>query len=200
LSISTNKLEGEEKTVNPFKPSSASRMDPPKPAKADQMKGEFMLHRRANLIISSQGFSLIESMIALFILTFGLLATGQILFTAAGLGQLARSKNTAGIAAQSTLEFLSDLYQRNPAAEELAPGSHGPIQTEVMNPVNDRVLNRYSISWRSELIPDSNPIRSPQGRIISVRATPILSAENEIASSIWSKTLTVSALISPDAP
>lgn len=159
-----------------------------------------MFTKGSDLFINGQGFSLIESMIALLILTFGLLATGQVLFTAARLGHLARSKNSAVIAAQNTLEFLSDLYQRNSAAEELAPGSHGPIQNELMNPVNNNALNRYNISWSSELIPDSYPDRSVQGRILSVRVTPILSAGHETSASMLSKIVTVSVLISPEAP
>ena len=159
-----------------------------------------MFQRRSDFFTNSQGFSLIESMIALIVLTFGLLATGHVLFTAAGLGHLARSKTTAVIAAQSTVEFLSDLYRRNPAAEELAPGSHGPVSNQVMNPVNDNVLNRYSISWISGAIPNSRPAASPQGLILSIRVTPIASSEKASSAALPNKSLTVTALISPEVP
>jgi prepilin-type N-terminal cleavage/methylation domain-containing protein len=204
-SISTNKEEEEEKNKNSLNPSSKSRCISIyflswQPSNADQRKGSRMFQRRSDLIINFQGFSLIESMIALFILTFGLMATGQVLYTAAGLGHLARSKSTAVIAAQSTLEFLSDLYRRNPTAEELAPGSHGPITNQVVNPVDGNVLNRYSISWSSVVIPDSYLVHYPQGRILSVRVTPIVSATHEVSASMRSKTLTVTTLISPEIP
>jgi hypothetical protein len=104
------------------------------------------------------------------------------------------------IAAQSTVEFLSDLYRRNPAAEELMPGRHGPISTQVTNPVNDKVLDRYSISWISEAMPNSRPSSSPQGCILNVRVTPLVSSENERSTSLLSKTLTVTTLVSPEAP
>jgi prepilin-type N-terminal cleavage/methylation domain-containing protein len=164
------------------------------------VKGSPVLQKRSHFFKNSQGFSLIESMVALIILTFGLLATGQILFTAARMGHLARAKSTAVIAAQSTVEFLSDLYRRNPAAEELMPGSHGPISTQVTNPVNDKVLDRYSISWISEAMPNSRQSSSPQGCILSVRVTPLVSSENERFTSLLNKTLTVTTLVSPEAP
>jgi prepilin-type N-terminal cleavage/methylation domain-containing protein len=49
---------------------------------ADQMKGWWPM----------RGFSLIEMMIALVVLTFGLLSTGQMLFIAASSGSLAHPR------------------------------------------------------------------------------------------------------------
>jgi Tfp pilus assembly protein PilV len=148
----------------------------------------------------AQGFSLIESLIAVFMLTFGLLATGQILYTAAGLGHLARSKSTAVIAAQHTLEFLSDLYQRNPDAAEFAPGKHGPIQNQVVNPVTGQILNQYNISWISEIMVDTDSSESPRGRIIRVAITPISASGQKTPHSMLTKTLTVTLLIHPNIP
>ena len=51
----------------------------------------------------SNGFSLIEVMVALGILAFGLLATSSLMYTAVRSGSLARSQSTAGIAAQNKL-------------------------------------------------------------------------------------------------
>ena len=73
-----------------------------------------------------QGFSLIEMMLALIILTFGLLTAGQLLYVAAGSSSLARSKGTAALAAQSLLESLASLYSQNPLAADLALGSAWP--------------------------------------------------------------------------
>jgi prepilin-type N-terminal cleavage/methylation domain-containing protein len=155
---------------------------------------------KSHFFKNSQGFSLIECMIALIILTFGLLATGQVLFTAARLGHLARAKSTAVTAAQNTVEFLSDLYRRNPAAEELKPGSHGPVSTQLINPVNNNVMNCYSISWISGAIPNSRPAASPQGIILSIRVTPIASSQNRSSTSLPTKSLTVTTLINPEMP
>jgi prepilin-type N-terminal cleavage/methylation domain-containing protein len=159
-----------------------------------------MHHKLSDPVYGDHGFSLIETMIALFILTFGLLATGQALYTAARLGNLARSKSTAAVAAQSTLEFLADLYKKNPSADELSPGSHGPILQEAVNPVNSQVLNRFSISWNSEVLPNCNPLRSAQAKIVRVKVTPILLTADEAAPPNQNKTLTVSTLIIPEIP
>ena len=83
------------------------------------------MQMREAACVSAEGFSLIEIMIALVILTFGLLATAQLIYISVGSGSLARSKQTASIAAQQRMEYLSDLYRLNPDAEDLAPGSHG---------------------------------------------------------------------------
>jgi hypothetical protein len=155
---------------------------------------------KSKVFHNARGFSLIESLIAVFMLTFGLLATGQILYTAAGLGHLARSKSTAVIAAQNTLEFLSDLYERNPDAAEFAPGKHGPIQNQVVNPVTGQILNQYNISWISEIIADTHSAGSPHGLILRVEATPISASGQKAPHSLLTKTLTVTLLIYPNIP
>ena len=73
------------------------------------------------------GFTLIEMMIALLILSIGLLATGQLIFAALSSSSLARSKGNAALAAHYKLEFLGDLCRRNPDAFELSPGNHYPM-------------------------------------------------------------------------
>ena len=72
-----------------------------------------------------RGFSLIEMMLALIILTFGLLTVGQLLYVVASSSSLARSQGTAAIAAQGVLESLASLYSQNPSAADLAIGAHG---------------------------------------------------------------------------
>ncbi len=73
-----------------------------------------------------QGFTLIEMMLALIILTFGLLTAGQLLYVAASSSSLARSKGTAAIAAQSLLESLASLYSQNPLAADLPSAPMAP--------------------------------------------------------------------------
>jgi prepilin-type N-terminal cleavage/methylation domain-containing protein len=120
-----------------------------------------------------QGFSLIELMIALVILTFGLLAVGQLLYVAASSGSLARSKSAAAIAAQSTLESLTSLYHRNPLAADLMIGNHGPIQTQAINPIDGTILNRFNVDWIVSDVSDPRPGKKVDARLVRVMITPI---------------------------
>lgn len=144
----------------------------------------------------NQGFGLIELMMALLILTFGLLAAGQLLYTTAGMGSLARSQSTAAVAAQTTLEHLSNLYQNNPSAEELAPGPHGPMHTQVINPADGSVLHRYAVTWIAGDIPDPRPGKALKGRTLRVEVRPMQSEARESARSMFHKRLTVATLFS----
>ena len=109
-------------------------------------------------------FTLVETLTALLILTFGLLATGQLIFIAMSSTSLARSKGSAILAAQSKLEFLAGLYRQNPTAADLAIGTHGPEQVESTNPVTHSGLNRYDVVWSVALVPDPRPGKDPQGQ------------------------------------
>jgi len=148
----------------------------------------------------NDGFSLVEVLIAVFILAFGLLAAAQLLTMTMGLDLLARSKSTAALAAQNELERLADLYLRNPAAKELAIGTHQAEELmEIRNPVNQNVLNRYKITWLVSGIPDPRPEIEPQGLIISVRATPMLTESEENPRSYQNKTITLNAVIAAES-
>jgi prepilin-type N-terminal cleavage/methylation domain-containing protein len=144
-----------------------------------------------------QGFSLIEMMCALVILTFGLLSVGQILYVSAGSGSLARSKSTAAIAAQNKLESLADLYARNPFAEELTLGDHGPQQTQVVNPVDGTILNRYEVDWTVNIVPDPRPGKVPDARLVRVAITPIRSEGTGNGRAVFNKILSITTIYSP---
>lgn len=120
-----------------------------------------------------QGFSLIEMMITLVIAALGLLAAGRMLYIAAGSVSLARSKDTAALAAQSTLESLHSLYGRNPPAQELAPGIHGPEESIVVNPLDGTVLNRYRVNWFVENVSDPRPGKELNALRVRATVTPI---------------------------
>jgi prepilin-type N-terminal cleavage/methylation domain-containing protein len=143
-----------------------------------------------------EGFSLIEMMIALVILTFGLLAVGPLLYTAWSADSLSRSKGTAAIAAQNKLESLADLYHQNPLADELMLGSHGPEQIQIVNPVDGTVLNRYSVDWIVSHVPDPRPGKMVEARLVSVRITPIDSQGEENSRPALNKILNVSTIFS----
>ncbi len=120
-----------------------------------------------------RGFTLIEIMIALTLLAFGLLAAGQLLFVAAGSGSLARSKSTAGIAAQNMLESLGATYRQNQAAPDLTIGTHGPVQTQVANPTDASTLNGFAVSWAVNGVPDPRPGKVMKAREVRVTVTPV---------------------------
>jgi prepilin-type N-terminal cleavage/methylation domain-containing protein len=119
------------------------------------------------------GFSLIEMMIALVVLTFGLLSAGQMLFTAAASDSLARSSGSAAIVAQDRLEFLGDLYQRDPLAADLVTGHHGPVQTGIVNPTDAGTLNLYRIEWDVVPVPDPRPGNLLAAKLVTVTVAPI---------------------------
>ena len=160
------------------------------------MKGSaFMADSRCNSMKHAKGFSLIEMIIALLILTLGLLAAGPMLSTTAHLTTLARSKNTAALTAQSALEHLADLYRRNPSAVELTPGNHQEASLrEVINPLNMSVLNRYKVTWFVDDIPDPRAGMILPGRMVSVRVTPLRSESEADIDSIRNKVLSVTAI------
>jgi prepilin-type N-terminal cleavage/methylation domain-containing protein len=144
-----------------------------------------------------QGFSLIEMMLALIILTFGLLATGQLLYVAASSNSLARSKGTAALAAQSVLESLDALYRQNPLAADLVPGSHGPRQTIVSNPVEGTVLNRYEVRWTVENVPDPRPLKMLNARRVRATVTPVQSDGTANVRPGMNKILNITTIFSP---
>jgi prepilin-type N-terminal cleavage/methylation domain-containing protein len=150
--------------------------------------------------VNPEGFSLIEIMIALVILTFGLLATAQLIYLSVGSGSLARSKQTASIAAQQRMEYLSDLYRLNPDAEDLAPGSHGPQEDIVENPVDGKILNRYRVSWSSAGVADPRPGKAPRARLVSATIVPIRPDGSINLKPALNKTLTFSTIVSLKTP
>ena len=143
-----------------------------------------------------EGFSLVELMIAVYIMTFGLLAAAPLLTMTAGLDALARSKSASALAAQNELERLADLCRRNPAAVELTAGAHQAAELiEVRNPLTQKTLNMYKITWFVSDVPDPRPGVDLPGRIISVRATPMLTESLENTHSFQNKVTSLNAVI-----
>ncbi len=143
-----------------------------------------------------RGFTLIEMMLALVVLTFGLLIAGQMLFVSASSGSLARSKGTAAILAQHKLESLAGLYQQDPSTADLALGNHGPEQTEIQNPANGTILNRNNITWSVSTVPDPRGI-IPVSKLVTVTVTPALPGGGENSKPALNKILNVTTIFSP---
>jgi prepilin-type N-terminal cleavage/methylation domain-containing protein len=144
-----------------------------------------------------RGFSLVELMIALTILTFGLIAVSQLFYIAASAGSLASSKGSAAVAAQNKLEYLADLYRQDSGADDLTLGSHGPQQTLVMNPINGAVLNRYAVSWDVSHISDPRPGKTLDARLIRMTVAPIKANEARNSSPSLNKIVNISTIFSP---
>lgn len=147
----------------------------------------------------ADGFSLVEMMVAICILTVGLLSAAQLLAMTMRMDALARAKSAAALTAQNELERLTDLYRRNPAAEELTIGTHQAEEIiEIRNPITQNVLNRYKITWLVGGLPDPRPGIDPPSRIINVRAIPILTESMENTYPFQRKTAAINAVIAAE--
>lgn len=126
---------------------------------------------------SAAGFTLIEMMIALVIMTVGLLSAGQLMYVAMASASLARSKGTAATVASDKLEFLADVFRRNPVDGSLTNGDHGPEQVQVTNPNTGTALNRYRVQWNVSTVPDPRPGKLMKSKLVRVTVTPIRGAD-----------------------
>ena len=145
---------------------------------------------------SEGGFTLVEMLISLIILTFGLLAAGQLMAVAMGSASLARSKGSAAVVARDRLEALADLYRQDSSAVDLALGNHGPVQVQVMNTVDNNVMNRYNVAWNVSVVPDARG-KVLSARIVRVTVTPINAAGGVNSRTSLNKIVSMSAIFSP---
>ncbi len=146
-----------------------------------------------------EGLSLIETLIAVLILSIGLLAAGQLICVTLASSSLSRSKFVAAIQAQDRLEYLADLYRRDPSAPDLSDGNHGPRQVQVPNPTDGATLNRFSISWTVGALGDPRPGKKLPARQVTVTVAPIDEAGNTNAKTYFNKVVSVTAILSAAA-
>jgi prepilin-type N-terminal cleavage/methylation domain-containing protein len=142
-----------------------------------------------------QGFSLIEMLMATLILTYGLLAAGQLISASLGSSSLSQSKETASLVSQTKLESLATLYRRDPASPDLTPGSHGPEQTEVVNPLDGKTLNRYDLSWIVATVTNPSTGVVLPARSITITARPVSIAGASNWKVALNKAVTISSII-----
>lgn len=147
--------------------------------------------------VGMSGFSLVEMLIAIVILTFGLLAAAQIIYSAVCSASLARCKGNIAVLAHAKLESLSDLYARDPGAVELTEGSHGPEFVPVVNPLTGVVLNRFSVTWQVNPVADPRPGRRLTARQIVVLVRPVDAANNANYKAYLNKAALVAGMFSP---
>lgn len=124
---------------------------------------------------TAAGFSLVETLIAMFIMTFGLLAAGQIMYVAMSSSSLARSKGNAALVAQNKLEILGDLFRQNPLAEDLANGNHGPEQVSILNPSTSSAINHFTVTWNVDVVADPRAGKVLKAKQVRVTVTPAIS-------------------------
>ena len=121
----------------------------------------------------SEGFSLVESLMAIFVLAMGFMFVGPMLVSSIESTTLTRSKDTAALAAVNRLESLAVQYRTNPADPDLVLGTHAPSVVEIVNPSDSRKLNRYNVGWTVANVPDVRAGRTLKAVQVTVTATPI---------------------------
>ena len=144
----------------------------------------------------SEGFSLVESLMAIFIMAIGLVFVCQMMFVTLGGMSLARSKGTAVLAAQNRLEFLADSYRQNPNGADFTNGSHGPVQVEVTNPSDNTKLNRFNVGWTVSDVSDPRAGKVLHAKQVTVTVTPIGSATTANPKTGLNKVVNVTTIFS----
>jgi Tfp pilus assembly protein PilV len=122
----------------------------------------------------SEGFGLIESLMAILILALGFMYVGPMMATSIQATTLARSKGTAKLAATNQLEALALKYEADPDDTDLAVGTHTPVQVEIVNPNDSSQVNRYNVGWTVASITDAAG-RVLRAARVTVTVTPIRS-------------------------
>jgi Tfp pilus assembly protein PilV len=143
---------------------------------------------------------LIETMIAVCVLCFGLLAAGQMLFVAAGSASLARSQEIAALVAQSKLGALGELFDRDPGAADLREGNHGPDHFEAVDPAANRIMNRFGVTWVVAPLEDPRPGKRLKARRVVVTVTPVDGGGRENFRPLFNKSVTMETVVWTGTP
>jgi prepilin-type N-terminal cleavage/methylation domain-containing protein len=154
---------------------------------------------RARFRTSAAGFTLIEMLIALVIMTAGLLSAGQLMYVAMASASLARSKGTAATVASDKLEFLADVFRRNRLDASLTDGDHGPEHVQVTNPNTGTALNRFRVQWTVSTVPDPRAGKVLQAKLVRVTVTPVRGADTTNNRMGLNKVVSISSIFGPRA-
>lgn len=144
----------------------------------------------------ASGFTLVEALVAIFILALGFMFVGPMLVGSVESTTLARSKDTAGLAATNQLESLESKFHANPNDADLTIGSHNPIVAEITNPNDSSVINRYNIGWTVASVPDPRPGQVLRAVHVTVTATPIGSGTQNNLDVKQNKAVSISTIFS----
>jgi prepilin-type N-terminal cleavage/methylation domain-containing protein len=148
----------------------------------------------------SEGFTLVESLMAILILALGFMFVAPMLFDSIQSLMLARSKDTAGFAATNQLETLAGLYKANPNDANLTIGAHGPVQVEIVNPADSSKLNRYNVAWTVASVPDPRAGKVLRAVQVTATVTPIGSGTSTNIKVRQNKVLNVTTIFSYRSP
>jgi hypothetical protein len=119
---------------------------------------------------------LVESLMAVLILTLGFMFVGPMMVNSIGSTTLARSKSTAGLAAAQILDGLALQYRANAGDDDLTIGDHGPTQVQIANPADTNIVNRFNVTWTVGAVSDPRSGKQLKAVQVTSRATPIGSA------------------------
>ncbi|MBI4482378.1 MAG: prepilin-type N-terminal cleavage/methylation domain-containing protein [Acidobacteria bacterium] len=94
-----------------------------------------------------RGFTLIETMVAMVILIFGVIAVSNLFIVAVSNNALARSKTTAMATAQQRMDELKRAYVKDPSA--FPTGIANPITVQVKDPLksSNNIMSEYTVSY-----------------------------------------------------
>jgi prepilin-type N-terminal cleavage/methylation domain-containing protein len=154
---------------------------------------------RTRFATSVAGFTLIEMLIALVIMTAGLLSAGQLMYVAMASASLARSKGAAATVASDKLEFLADVYRRDRLDASLTNGDHGPEVVQVTNPNTGTALNRFRVQWTVSTVPDPRAGKVLQAKLVRVTVTPVRGADTTNNRIGLNKVMSISSIFGPRA-
>jgi prepilin-type N-terminal cleavage/methylation domain-containing protein len=135
-----------------------------------------------------KGFSLVESMIAMAILSVTFLGLAQLLTVGLQQNSLSRSRTMAVTVGQQQLEKLRATYNRElesgSPSSQLTPGAHGP-ETVTLSAPSDSVMedNPFQVTWAVAV--------SGQQRTVTVDVVP--QSQNDMVN----QSLTIASVFSP---
>jgi len=144
---------------------------------------------------SAWGFTLVEVLMALTIVAIGLLAVGQEVTIGMSSASLARSKAAGALTAQSKLDQLENLYNRDPENEALSRGSHGPEPVETMDPAEGRLIARSRVDWEVNAVPDPRPGRVLEALQVTVTVKPANRDDTLNVKTGMNKTVTITSIL-----
>lgn len=146
---------------------------------------------------SCEGFTLVESLMAILILTLGLMAAGQMMVVSLSGPALARSKGSAVSVAQNQLDFLTNEYRQNANGPDLTVGSSYSTQVTVSDASTSNTLNRFNVAWTVSAVPDPRAGYVTQSKEITLTVTPLQSTGSSTnIKSGMNKVITVSTILS----
>ncbi len=105
---------------------------------------------------SQEGIGLLDSMIALVVLSVGLLALVQLMGTALNQSAFTQNNTMAAAVAQEKIEELRTVFTREletrSALADLTDGSHGPQTVTLSSPGNSNMGDKqFRVTWNVDI-------------------------------------------------